>query len=50
MFLERIFGNSNENLYSPPQPPTVTVSNDVHDIDSDFGEGAKKNPFNYISG
>ena len=23
-------------------PPTVTVSNDVHDIDSDFGEGAKK--------
>ena len=36
----------------PPNspPPTVTVSNDVHDIDSDFGEGAKKNPFNYISG
>ena len=36
-------------------PPTVTVSNALHDIDrsiilGDWGEGANKIAFNYISG
>ena len=53
MFLERIYFKIHMRTFTRPPnwpPPTVTVSNDVHDIDSDFGEGAKKNPFNYISG